>query len=492
MMFERYDLEKKTDDKTYEKSMAPLQEQLGVLQRSLRDHKIPTIIVIEGWNASGITMVIHELIHSLDPRGFSMHSIGNPSDEERAHPLLWRFWVRTPLKGRIAIFARSWYSRALAEHISGIDWKTGMKRSIASINNFERQFSDDGAVIIKFFLHINKEEQKKRLDERENNPLTSWMITTGEWDFHHHYDTYLPIIEQFIEGTDHPSAPWTIVEATDKNHTVLKVFSHVIKTLEKRLASIDSHGKDEKKDEIIRPKKTEVKRKSAAPASFSKPEYEQDLLKCQDRVRDLQYTLYKRKIPLIILYEGWDAAGKGGNIMRLLRHMNPRGYDVVPIGAPDQTELDHHYLWRFYTRFPKSGHTTIFDRSWYGRVLVERVEGFCKDHEWKRAYNEINEMEEAFVETGGGLIKFWLEIDKEEQLKRFNQRQKDPLKQWKITDEDWRNRKKWDEYEEAVNEMLARTSTPLAPWTVVESDDKWYARLKSLQTVISTCEQLIR
>ena len=202
--------------------------------------------------------------------------------------------------------------------------------------------------------------------------------------------------------------------------------------------------------------------------------------------------MYKRKIPLLILYEGWDAAGKGGNIMRLLRHMNPRGYDVVPIGAPDQTELDHHYLWRFYTRFPKSGYVTIFDRSWYGRVLVERVEGFCKDHEWKRAYNEINEMEEAFVETGGGLIKFWLEIDKDEQLKRFNQRQKDPLKQWKITDEDWRNRKKWDEYEEAVNEMLARTSTPLAPWTVVESDDKWYARLKSLQTVVSTCEQLVR
>jgi len=493
MMFEKYDLKKSIDDHNFEKFIAPLQKQLGVLQRSLRDHRIPTIIVIEGWNASGITMVINELIQFLDPRGFTMHSIGSPSDEERARPLLWRFQVGTPSKGRIAIFARSWYSRALAEQMSGIDWKNAMKRSISSINSFERQLSDDGAIIIKFFLHISKEEQKRRLDEREHDPLTSWMITTGEWDFHHHYDTYLPIIEQFIEGTDFPHAPWTIVEATDKNHTVLKIYSTVIKMLEKHLASKDSHGKKEKENDIIKPKKTGFKRKSAPPASFSKAEYEQDLLKYQDRIRALQYSLYKRKIPLIIVYEGWDAAGKGGNIMRLVRHMNPRGYDVVPIGRPDQTELDHHYLWRFYTRFPKSGHITIFDRSWYGRVLVERVEGFCTPHEWKRAYNEINEMEEVYIGSGGGLVKFWLEIDKDEQLKRFNQRQNDPLKQWKITEEDWRNRKKWDEYDEAVDEMLARTSTQLAPWTVVESDDKQYARLKTLQTVITyTEEQLFR
>jgi polyphosphate:AMP phosphotransferase len=483
LLFEKYDLTKKTDDKTFEKSIEPLQQQMGVLQRSLRDHKIPTIIVVEGWNASGITMVINELIQFLDPRGFSMHSIGSPNDEERARPLLWRFRVQTPAKGRIAIFARSWYSRALAEQMSGIDWKNAMKRSISSINSFERHLSDDGAIIIKFFLHISKEEQKKRLDERENDPLTSWMITHGDWDFHHHYDSYLPIIGQFIEGTNFPNAPWTIVEATDKNHTILKVYSTVVKTLEKHLAQKDSPGKKEKENDIIKPKKTGFKRKSSAPSSFSKAEYQADLLRYQDKIGALQYSLYKRKIPLIIVYEGWDAAGKGGNIMRLVRRMNPRGYDVVPIGRPDQTELDHHYLWRFYTRFPKSGHITIFDRSWYGRVLVERVEGFCTPHEWKRAYNEINEMEEVYVGSGGGLVKFWLEISKDEQLDRFNQRQKDPLKQWKITDEDWRNRKKWDDYEEAVDEMLARTSTQLAPWTVIESDDKQYARLKTLQTI---------
>lgn len=491
-MFEQYDLTKTIDDKSFEKSIKPLQQQLGVLQRALRDNKIPTIIVVEGWNASGITMVINELIHFLDPRGFSMHSTGSPTDEERARPLLWRFWIRTPQKGRMAIFARSWYSRALAEHMAGIDWKKNQKHSISTINNFERQLADDGTVILKFFLHISNEEQKRRLDERENNPLTSWLITKGEWDFHHHYDLYTPIIEQFIAETDHPHAPWTVVEATDQNYTVLKVYSSVIKTLEKRLDRLASPKKSNNKNEIIKPKKVEVKRRSKAPEEYTKPEYERLLLEYQDKIRNIHYLLYKRRIPLIIMYEGWDAAGKGGNIMRLVRHMNPRGYDVIPIGPPDTTELGHHFLWRFYNRFPHAGHIAIFDRSWYGRVLVERVEGFCTETEWKRAYNEINEMEQAYVESGGGLIKFWLEIDKDEQLKRFKARQEDPLKQWKITEEDWRNRERWDQYEGAVDEMLARTSTPITPWTIVESDDKMFARLKTLKTVIDYSEELFR
>jgi polyphosphate:AMP phosphotransferase len=495
-MFEKYDLSKKTDDKTFEKEMEPLRVEIGVLTRTLWEHRVPIIVVVEGWNASGITMVISELIQHIDPRGFSLHSIGSPHDEERARPLLWRFFTKIPAKGRIAIFARSWYSRSLAEQVSGIEWKSGMRSSIAAINSFERQLADDGAVILKFFLHISKEEQKRRLDERERNLLTSWMITKGDWDFHHHYDSYLPVIEEFIGETDKPYAPWTIVEATDSNYTCLKVYSTIVKRLKKHLDRIESgrerEGKSNEKNGSIKHTKTVVKRKSAAPAEYSRQEYEEQLVRCQEKVRDIQYLLYKRKIPLIIVYEGWDAAGKGGNIMRLVRLMNPRGYDVVSIARPDQTELDHHYLWRFYQRFPKAGHITIFDRSWYGRVLVERVEGYCTVAEWKQAYQEINEMEQAYVGSGGGLIKFWLEVSKDEQLKRFQDRQNDPLKEWKITDEDWRNRGKWNEYEEAVEEMLARTSTPAAPWTVVESDDKYYARLKTLRTVIGYGGQLFR
>ena len=491
-MFERYDLSKKTDDKTFQKEIEPLQKQLGVLQRDLRERRIPVIIVVEGWNASGITTVISELIQFLDPRGFSLHSIGSPNDEERARQLLWRFWEKVPARGRTAIFARSWYSRYLAEVISGIEWKKGVRRSLSQINQFERQLTDDGTIVLKFFLHISKEEQKKRLDEREQNPLTSWMITKGDWDFHKQYDTYLPVIEEFIEGTDRPYAPWMIVEATDRNYMVLTVYSAVIKSLGKQVtAPKEGNGEKNGNSGISKPKKVEVKRRSCPEVVLARPEYEQNLPALQERVREIQYRLYKRKVPLVIVYEGWDAAGKGGNIMRLVRQMNPRGFDVIPIFRPSESEARYHYLRRFVRHFPRAGHLTIFDRSWYGRVLVERVEGFCSEPEWKRAYNEINEMEETYVENGGGLVKFWLEVDKDEQLARFRQREQDPLKQWKITDEDWRNREKWDLYDRAVDEMLARTHTRAAPWTVVESNNKWFARLKTLQTVVSYGEEIL-
>ncbi|MCQ8893734.1 MAG: polyphosphate:AMP phosphotransferase [Methanolinea sp.] len=490
-MLEKIDLSQVIGEKEYKKKMTPLYDKLGILQRAFWDGHIPLVIVVEGWNASGITMVVSELIRYLDPRGFALHSIGSPRDEERSRPLMWRFWTRTPAKGRIAIFARSWYSRSLAEQVSGISWQSRIKRSISDIRTFERQLTDDGTVLLKFFLHISKEEQKKRLKERERSALTSWMITQGDWDFHRHYDEYLPVIEEYIRETDTPNAPWIVIGATDPNYTRVKVYSTVIRTLETVLSERKVNGEKKADIKIKKPPRSPVKRESRPPLKYSRPEYEALLQEYQDKVRDTQYMLYKRKIPLIIVYEGWDAAGKGGNIMRLVHPMNPRGYDVVPVSRPDRTELDHHYLWRFYRRFPPAGHITIFDRSWYGRVLVERVEGFCRNDEWKRAFLEINEMEESFVENGGGLIKFWLEISKDEQYRRFIDRQKDPLKQWKITEDDWRNREKWDAYEEAVDEMLSRTHTRYAPWTVVESDEKYYARLKTLRTMIEYGEGLI-
>jgi len=495
-VFDKVDLSQEVDDAKFNKEIAPLQARIGVLQREFRDWRVPTIIVVEGWNASGITKVTGELIQFLDPRGFSLYSTGSPTDDECARPLIWRFFVKTPEKGRIAFFARSWYSRALAENVTGVEYKKGVKRSIAAINRFERQMADDGTVILKFFLHISAEEQRRRLNQRETDPLTSWMITKGDWDFHNQYESYLPIIGKFIGETDFPYAPWNVVAATDERYAVLKVYATVVKALDKHLARIRSRdGAEEnsgKWKETALPKRAPVSRQSKGGLAYSDSEYQDLLIRYQDEVRNLQYLLYKRRNPLVVVFEGWDAAGKGGNIMRLVRHMNPRGYDVVPFGKPDQTELDHHYLWRFYRCFPRAGHVTIFDRSWYGRVLVERVEGFCTPAEWKRAFNEINEMEESYVENGGGLIKFWLEVDKDEQLRRFTARQNDPLKQWKITDEDWRNREKRDQYEDAVDEMLARTNTAAAPWTVIESDDKHYARLKTLSTVIDYIRQLYR
>lgn len=492
-MLEKTDLTKTIEQESFNKSIIPLKERIGVLQRTLWEKKIPAIIVIEGWNAAGITMTTHEIIQSLDPRGFTLHATSRPTEEERARPFIWRFWMRIPPQGRIALFARSWYSRAISEEMQKVAWKKSMGGKIAGINNFEQKLCVDGTLIIKFFLHITKEEQKIRLEERERNPLTAWLVTRGVWNLHHHYDDSLPVIDNLLKKTDSECAPWHVIEATDRNYAILKVYSTLVKVLEKRLAG----GKEGKKGrgksgQIVLPKRNPVKRSSTPENACTKEECQEILNNLQIEMLELHYLLFKRNIPLIIMYEGWDAAGKGGNITRIARYMNPLGYDVIPIGAPSQTEKEYHYLRRFIEHFPRAGHIAIYDRSWYGRVLVERVEGLASRSEWQRAYGEINEMEEDYVKSsGGGIVKFWLEISREEQLRRFQQRASDPLKLWKITDEDWRNREKWDLYEEAVDEMLSRTNTATSPWTVIESDDKWYARVKALQTVTECVRKLL-
>jgi polyphosphate:AMP phosphotransferase len=492
-MLDKLDLTKKTDEEKYDATLEEYKERLNVLQRTLREQQIPAMIIIEGWNASGITMAVHEIVHALDPRGFTLYSIEKPNDEERARPFLWRFWLRIPSKGRITLFARSWYTRVIAEESHKQSWEKSLKNRVRQINTFERQLADDGMVIIKFFLHITKEEQKGRLEQRERNPLTACLVTPSIWNLHHHYDDALPVFDDFIEKTDTPYAPWTLVEATDRRYAILKVYATIIKTLEKRSEAVEEgKTKKQKAKEIVKPKKNPVKRHSRPENVFTKDELRETLSQLQVEMLELHYLLFKRKIPLIVVYEGWDAAGKGGNITRVTHFMNPLGYYVVPVSAPAGHERDYHYLRRFIKYFPIGGDIAVFDRSWYGRVLVERVEKICPEPDWQRAYQEINEMEEEFVySSGGGIVKFWLEISKDEQLKRFQERAGDPKKVYKITDDDWRNRDKWDQYDEAVDEMLARTSTDIAPWTVVESDDKWFARVKALRTIIAAAHRLL-
>ena len=488
-MLEKIDLAKTADTDKFEKTLSPLKERVGYLQRMLRSQNIPVIIVIEGWDTAGITMSTHAIIQSLDPRGFTLHAISQPTEEERSRPFLWRFWIRTPPRGRIALFARSWYSRAISSEIQRNAWKKSLDGKIHSINNFERTLDDNGAVIIKFFLHISKDEQKQRLEERERNPLTAWLVTPAIWNLHRHYDESLPVVDDLLEKTDTEYAPWHIIGSTDRNFAILSIYTTLVRILEK---VVDGKTKKGKQKELVLPKKSPVKRKAIADEDFTKEKCQDMLNNLQIEMLELQYLLFKRHIPLIIMYEGWDAAGKGGNITRIARYMNPLGYDVIPVAAPDQSEKDHHYLWRFIRQYPKAGHIAIYDRSWYGRVLVERVENFCTETEWRRAYLEINEMEADYVySSGGGIVKFWLEISKDEQLRRFQQRANDPQKIYKITDEDWRNREKWNLYDEAIDEMLARTSTNIAPWTIIESDNKWYARVKALQTVIETIRKLL-
>jgi len=301
------------------------------------------------------------------------------------------------------------------------------------------------------------------------------------------------VIDDFLEKTNTRYAPWHVIDATDRNSTILSVYSTILEILEKCIPDTGGEKKTrETPKELAMPKKNPVKRHSASKKTCTREECQPELDELQKEMLGLHYLIYKRKIPLIIVYEGWDAAGKGGNITRISRYMNPLGYDVIPVGPPDETEKSHHYLWRFIRNYPRAGHVTFFDRSWYGRVLVERVEGFATKPEWQRAYREINEMEEDYIySSGGGIVKFWLEISREEQLKRFRQRISDPLKVHKITEEDWRNREKWSLYDEAVDEMLARTHTRLAPWTVIESDDKLFARVMATRTVVESIRNLL-
>ena len=348
-------------------------------------------------------------------------------------------------------------------------------------------------MIVKFFLHITKDEQKKRFKKLLKNPATRWKVTKEDWRHHRQYKKYALAADDMIAQTHQSWAPWTIIEAQDERFATVKVMRTAVAAIERKLeeARKSAAGALKPRPVVLRPARIRgsLLDKVDLSLALDRSDYKVEIKGLQIRMRDLEHKIYTRRIPLVVLFEGWDAAGKGGNIRRLVSNLDPRGYEVVPIIAPNDVEKAHHYLWRFWNHCPKAGHIAIFDRSWYGRVMVERVEKFCSESEWKRAYQEINEMEEQWTHYGAILVKFWLHIDKDEQLRRFKERERVDYKRWKITDEDWRNREKWDAYKEAVNEMLARTSTVHAPWTIVEAACKLHARIKTINTVVAAVEK---
>ncbi len=326
---------------------------------------------------------------------------------------------------------------------------------------------------------------------------TRWHVNDSDWEKNRNYEEYLQINEEMLERTDTEFAPWTIIEATDRNYAAMKIIKTVTERLERALTEKQAQKAMKKVDSGISLDAGSRYQNGVLSGvdlskSLTKEEYKEKLGKLQRRLEILHSDIYRLRIPVVLGFEGWDAGGKGGAIKRLTSHMDPRGYQVCPTASPNDIERKHHYLWRFWNKVPKAGHVAIFDRTWYGRVMVERIEGFCTEDDWKRAYQEINEMEAHMANAGAVVLKFWLHIDKDEQERRFKERMEIPEKQWKITDEDWRNREKWDQYEIAVNEMLVRTSTTYAPWIVVEGNSKYYARVKVLQTVVNALEEKIR
>lgn len=494
-MLEKIDLSKKVDKKTYRRVMDEAEEKLGLLRRECKDAGIPVILVFEGMGAAGKGVQINRLIQALDPRGFDVYACDRPTEDEQMRPFLWRYWTKTPAKGRIAVFDRSWYRSVQVDRFDGLTPEDKLGDAYQDILSFEKQLCDDGTVIMKFFLYIDKDEQKKRFKKLEGSKETSWRVTDEDWNRNKDFGRYLKMNEEMLEKTDTDYAPWVIIEAVDKDYAALKIASTVMDRLEYEL----EHSRPEEErtaqgqEAKIRERfKNGVLSGIDLSKSLTEEEYKTRLKKLQKRLAELHSELYRLRIPVVIGFEGWDAGGKGGAIKRLTSNLDPRGYRVNPTAAPNDIEKVHHYLWRFWNNVPKAGHIAVFDRTWYGRVMVERIEGFCSEAQWRRAYQEINEMESHMANAGAVVLKFWLHIDKDEQERRFRERQANPAKQWKITDEDWRNREKWDQYEEAVNEMLIRTSTTYAPWIVVEGNDKRYARVKVLQTVVDALEKKIK
>jgi polyphosphate:AMP phosphotransferase len=491
-LLDKVDLNKRMDNKEFSKQMNDLKPKMGESQRLAHDADKPVMVIFEGWDTFGMSKLINDYIRCLDPRGFDLFTICNPTEEESARPLMWRFFIKTPEKGRIAIFDRSWYSRTLAERVEGKKAAILSERSLEEIIAFERQMTSDHCTIIKFFLHMSKKEHRKRLEKGEKANNKRCFIANDELAHHKEYDKYLPVADDILTRTDKQNAPWTIIEAEDDDYALVRIITESIAAISAAVDKKNGNDWAPMPNETRYPLGTTTLRNLDLTQSIEEGLYREKLTQLQERLGDLQCKLSVAKIPMIVALEGWDAAGKGGSIMRITDKLDPRGYQVVPISAPNDIELSHQYLWRFYKKFPKAGYMAIFDRSWYGRVLVERVESITRPADWRRSYTEINETEDMLTEAGAVIVKLWLQIDKDTQLKRFQEREADEQKKWKITQDDWRNREKWDQYELAVEEMLMRTSTPKAPWTVVESNDKYYSRIKVLRTVVEAAEKSLK
>ena len=488
-MFESAELGQEISKADYEKEVPELREALLDVQHDLRESgKFQVIILIGGVDGAGKSETVKILNEWMDPRFIETNAMGAATEEELAHPPMWRFWRALPPRGKIGIFFGSWYTEPIVNMVYGTIKGRDLDRAMEGVIRFERMLLDEGALILKFWLHLSKDVQKKRLEKLEQNPETRWRVTETEWAHFKFYDQFRKISERVLMHTSTPDAPWIIVEGTDPRYRYLTIGKEILGALRRRLDGGEQSAVP-KPAPALPPVDEKFQLKSLDfSQNMTKKEYDKELEKYQRKLNLLVRSRKFRKISAILVFEGSDAAGKGGGVRRVTGALDPRSYRIIPIAAPTEEEKLHPYLWRFWRNIPRNGNFTIFDRSWYGRLLVERVEGFCSPADWMRAYGEINDFEEQLARSGGVVIKFWLSITKDEQLKRFKEREVTGFKRFKITEEDWRNRKRWNKYELAIGEMIDRTSTDTAPWTVVEANNKYYARVKILKEICARIE----
>lgn len=468
------------------------EEKLMAMQHQLKEMKIPFVIVLEGWQAAGKGTIAGELLEGLDPRGYKVCVPERFSADEEQYPPMHRYWVQMPRQGMITLFVGSWYHDLCAAMVKDKHPKRNARR-LEQISLMEQMLVQDGAVFEKFFLDIPQKVQKKRLKELDSKKATRGTLTKADWEQNRQYDRWQQVYQQVMDETSQPGAQWHLLDGENKKAAKQALYEIVMASMEKaialRQAGDRSWDKDRLTDHDLIPTEPIPQLELFETDIALDCEYKAAVNEAQKKLHKLQYELYRKGIPMVIAFEGWDAAGKGGSIRRLTSALDPRGFTVVPIASPTAEEKEHHHMWRFWKELPKNGDIRIFDRTWYGRAMVERLEGFCSEAQWKRCYEEFNLFERDLHEAGTILCKFWLHISPDEQLNRFNKRMNTPEKQWKLSDEDWRNREKWDLYEEAINDMLQKTNTAYAPWTVVEADNKHYARMKVLNTVIAAIEK---
>ena len=489
-MFEAAELGRRVSKKEFATQEPQLHTRLLEVQRELRTTDIPVIIIVSGVEGAGKGAVVNRLNEWLDTRGIQTHAFWDESDEERERPTFWRFWRCIPARGSIGIMFGSWYTRPIIDFVFARCKTSEYELQLRRISKFERMLTEDGALIVKFWFHMSKTDQKRQLKKENKDKKYTPLLKK----FSKRYKSFSQASEHAIRLTDQGKCPWHLVEATDRRYRDLTVGRILLNTIEQRLQSHNCGTRV-----ATRGIETEVSRSAAVTIldhvdltrKLSVRNYKSQLAKYQRKAYQLAWDAKQKKRSSIAVFEGWDAAGKGGAIRRLTAAMDARLYKVISIASPTDEEKAHQYLWRFWRHLPRSGYVTLYDRSWYGRVLVERVEQFAREDEWQRAYLEINDFEEQLHEQGIVISKFWIHISKEEQLRRFKEREKIPWKAHKITDEDWRNRKKWDAYKTAINDMVSHTSTEFAHWTLVPGNDKKLARIEVLKTFCSRLEEAL-
>jgi len=498
-MFETAELGRSLSKQAFKRREPELRQALLKAQFALRKADFPVILVFAGVDGAGKGETVKLLNEWMDPRWLKTRAFDTPSDATRERPLFWRYWAKLPPKGQIGLLLSTWYSQPLLRRAHGEFSDDHLVKSLDDILDFERTLADDGALILKFWLHLGRDAQEQRFKALEKDPLTAWRVKDRDWEHWRMYDDFVAAAETIISRTSVVHAPWHIIEGQDHNYRSIRVGELLLEALGQRLAQrpppppAPAPAPVEEED-IEDPVTVEVPGELTVLShldmslALNKRDYKQQLQEQQARLSALHREAQRQGVTTVLAFEGWDASGKGGAIRRSTAAMDVRYVRIVPVAAPTDEENAHQYLWRFWRHLPRAGRVLIFDRSWYGRVLVERVEGFAKEHEWKRAYAEINAFESQLLEHGVVLCKFWLHITPEEQLRRFQERAKTPHKAWKLTDEDWRNRERWLEYEEAVHDMVERTSTMASPWTLVEANDKRFARVKVITSVCDALE----